>query len=116
MTSLIREQDVTILQLDASYSSLDEKALEHVGEVLLAEATYAEPPRLLLDLSLTQFIGSRFIELLVRAWKRVRTRGGSMALCGVQPLCAEVLQVARLDTLWTSYATRSEAVGALAGS
>ena len=116
MTSLIREQDVTILQLDASYSSLDEKALEHVGEVLLAEATYAEPPRLLLDLSLTQFIGSRFIELLVRAWKRVRTRGGTMALCGVQPLCAEVLQVARLDTLWTSYATRSEAVGALAGS
>jgi anti-anti-sigma factor len=116
MTSLIREQDVTVLQLDASYSSLDEKALEDLGEVLLAEAVYAEPPRLLLDLSRTRFIGSRFIELLVRAWKRVRTRGGSMALCGVQPLCDEVLRVARLDTLWTSYATQGEAIGALTAS
>jgi anti-anti-sigma factor len=116
MTSLIREQDVTVLQLDASYASLDEEALEDLGEALLAEAAYAEPPRLLLDLSRTQFIGSRFIELLVRAWKRVRTRGGSMALCGVQPLCAEVLRVARLDTLWTSYATRGEAIGAWTAS
>jgi anti-anti-sigma factor len=116
MTTLIREKDVTVFQLDASYASLDEKALEGLGEAILTEAAYAEPPRLLLDLSRTQFIGSRFIELLVRAWKRVRIRDGSMALCGVQPLCAEVLRVARLDTLWTSYATRSEAVGALAGS
>ena len=116
MTSLTREHDVTVLQLDASYASLDEKALEDLGEMLLAEAAYAEPPQLLLDLSGTQFIGSRFIELLVRAWKRVRTRGGSMALCGVQPLCAEVLGVARLDTLWTSYATRGEGIGALSAS
>ena len=116
MTSVIRERDVTILPLDAGYSSLDERALEGLGEALLSEAAYAEPPRLLLEFSRTQFIGSRFIELLVRAWKRIRSRDGSMALCGVQPLCAEVLRVARLDTLWTSYATRSEGLDALAGS
>jgi anti-anti-sigma factor len=116
MSDLIREQDVTILQLDASYASLDDVSLEKLGEVLLSEATYAEPPRLLLDLSRTQFIGSRFIELLVRAWKRLKMRGGSMALCGVQPFCAEVLRVARLDTLWTSYATRGEAIVALSTS
>lgn len=116
MTSVDRENDVTVLQLDANYASLDEKPLEELGEVLLSEATYAEPPRLLLDLSRTESIGSRFIELLVRAWKRVTMRGGAMVLCGVQPFCAEVLRVARLDTLWSSYSTRDEALAAVAGS
>jgi anti-anti-sigma factor len=113
MANVVQEQDVTVLQLDGSYASLDEKPLEELGEVLLTEATYAEPPWLLLDLSRTQFVGSRFIELLIRAWKRIRARDGSMALCGVQPLCAEVFQVSRLDTLWSSYATRDEGLTAL---
>ena len=115
MTSVVQEQDVTILELDVSYASLDEEPLEELGEVLLTEATYAEPARLLLDLSRTKFVGSRFIELLVRAWKRIRARDGSMVLCGVQPLCAEVLRVSRLDTLWPSYTTRSEGLSALTG-
>jgi anti-anti-sigma factor len=115
MTNAVQEQDVTVRELDASYASLDDKPLEDLGEVLLTEATDAEPPRLLLDLSRTQFIGSRFIELLVRAWKRIRALDGAMALCGVQPLCAEVFQVSRLDTLWSSYPTREEGLSALAG-
>jgi len=115
MVSVTREHDVTILQLDASYASLDDKPLEELGEVLLSEASFAVPPRLLLDMSPTLFIGSRFIELLVRAWKRIRTRDGSLALCGVQQLCGDVLRVSRLDTLWPEYPTRSEAVTAMAG-
>ena len=115
MVSLTREQNVTILQLDASYASLDDKALQELGEVLLSEASFAEPPHLLLDMSPTQFIGSRFIELLVRAWKRIRIRDGAMVLCGVQQLCDDVLRVSRLDTLWSEYPTRSEALAAIAG-
>ncbi len=111
----MQEKNVTVLVLDASYASLDDKPLEELGETLLTEATYAEPPRLLLDLSGTRSVGSRFIELLVRAWKRIRARDGAMALCGVQPLCAEVFAVSRLDTLWQMYPTRGDGLSAMVG-
>ncbi|MGQ9575494.1 MAG: STAS domain-containing protein [Thermoguttaceae bacterium] len=113
MARLTRQQDVTILELGTSYHSLDEKTLEHLGEILLSQASFAEPPRLVLDLSQTEFIGSRFVELLVRAWKRIKSRNGSMALCGVRPFCADVLRVSRLDTLWNIYPTQAEAVAGL---
>jgi anti-anti-sigma factor len=115
MTRVSREQDVTVIEFGPSYDSLDENALEQTGDLLLAEALGADPPRLLLDLSETSFIGSSFIELLVRAWKRLKDRGGTMALCGVQPFCKEVLQITRLDTLWEVFPDRPGAVDFLAG-
>jgi anti-anti-sigma factor len=113
MSRATRQHDVTIVEFGSSYDSLNDAALMETGGVLLGEAIHADPPRLLLDLSATGFIGSRFIELLVRAWKRVKERGGTMALCGVQPFCAEVLRTTRLDGLWESYPSREEGVAAL---
>jgi anti-anti-sigma factor len=116
MSHVTQSQGVTIIELGASYDSLDERSLEEFGEVLLAEATYADPPRLLLDLSSTAFIGSSFIELLVQAWKRLKHRRGDMALCAPQPFCAEVLRVARLDTIWPIHASRRDALAAMSRS
>jgi anti-anti-sigma factor len=113
MSRATRQDDVTIVEFGLSYDSLNDAALMETGGVLLGEAIHADPPRLLLDLSATAFIGSRFIELLVRAWKRVKERGGRMALCGIQPFCAEVLRTTRLDLLWESYPGREEGVAAL---
>lgn len=114
MVQLTRQRDVTVVELGANYDSLEEGALEELGDVLLTNATMVEPPLLVLDLSQTTVIGSRFIELLVRAWKRLSERGGGMALCGLQPFSKEVLHVTRLDTLWESYHERNAAVAALA--
>lgn len=113
MSHITQSQGVTIIELGTSYDSLDERSLEEFGEVLLAEATYADPPCLILDLSRTAFIGSSFIELLVQAWKRLKQRRGHMALCALQPFCAEVLRIARLDTIWPIYPSRSEALAAM---
>jgi len=103
-----------VIEFGPSYNSLDEDALEEIGGLLLTEAAHVEPPRLVLDLSQTTFFGSTFLELLVRAWKRLRERGGTMVFCGLHPFCAEVLEVTRLTTLWDVYPTRAEAVKALA--
>ncbi len=114
MGTLHREHDATILELQSDYASLDQVGLADFGGQLLSEATYAEPPYLILDLSQTQFIGSAFLELLVRAWKRVRQRGGAILLCGLQPLCRQVLETSRLYDLWPSFPTRDEALKAVA--
>jgi anti-anti-sigma factor len=83
------------------------------AERMLREAEQADPPCLLIDLSQTDYIGSRFVELLVRVWRRLKQRGGVLALCGVQPFCLEVLKVTRLDQVWALYPSRPAALDAL---
>lgn len=113
MVRVTQEQNVTVVIAGPSYTGLQYQALEEFGEVLLSEANQATPPRFVIDMSETSFIGSSFIELLVRAWKRIKNRHGTMALCAVHPLCREILRVARLDTIWPIYASRSEAVNSV---
>ena len=113
MSRVIRENDVTIIELDPSYDSLDDPALDGFREMLLSEAEHADPPRVVLDFAHTTFIGSSFIELMIRAWKRLQQRQGVLALCSVQPFCYEILQITRLNSVWTIYSTRSEAVAAM---
>ncbi len=110
MSRVIECQGITVIELGPQYDSLHERVLEEFGEVLLVEASHADPPRLVLDFSQTHLVGSRFIELLIQAWKRLRQRSGTMALCCVQPFCSEVLQTTRLDSIWPIYATRDEAI------
>jgi anti-anti-sigma factor len=110
MNRVIDQRGVTVIELGPRYESLDQAALMEFGGLLLSEATHAEPPRLVLDLRQTAYIGSSFIELLVRAWKRLKSRNGTMVLCGVQPFCAEVLETTRLDNLWPIHTTRGEAL------
>ncbi len=113
MYRLIQESGVTILTAGPSYTGLEEEALQEFGEVLLSEVSHATPPRFVIDMSETDFIGSSFIEILVRAWKRVKNRNGTMALCGLHPFCHEVLQISRLDTIWPICASRDQAMSAV---
>lgn len=116
MTAIHREQGVTVVELDANYNAFDEERLRSVDALLAEQAHAADPARLVLDMSGTEYIGSRFLEAMFHAWKRIRERDGRMAVCGVSPFCADVLRTTRLDTLWESFPTRGEAVEALAGS
>jgi anti-sigma B factor antagonist len=113
MNEVLHERRATIVELGDRYDSLDDSSLREFGELLLREAEQADPPCLLLDLSQTGYIGSRFVEVLVRVWRRLKQRGGVLALCGVQPFCLEVLKVTRLDQIWSVYPSRREAMDAL---
>lgn len=113
MVRVCRQQNVTVVEAEGNYPSLEVEKLEEMGRVLLGEATGADPPLLVLDLAATGFIGSSFIELMIRAMKRVRERGGAFALCQVQPFCLDVLQTARLDVVFPRYSTRDEAIAAM---
>jgi len=114
MVRVIQHDGVTIIELEQRYDSLDEETLERLSNALLGAAIGSSPPALLLDLSNTRFIGSRFIGLLVRAWKRVQDGEGRMGLCCVPPFCRDALIATRLyDTLWTAYETREEGIAGM---
>jgi anti-sigma B factor antagonist len=113
MVTLLPQPACTVIELGTSYDSLDLDALNDAGSLLLTQAASIAPPRLVLDMSQTDFIGSTFIDLLMRTWKRLAERHGVMVLCGLRPFCAEVLRAARLESLWPCYAAREEAIEAL---
>jgi len=106
---------VTVIHLGPEYESLDESLLDELRGAILDVAETADPPKVVLDLSHTKFFGSAFIEIMFRAWKRVDARGGTFALSGLTPYCAEIVEVTHLDRLWKIYPTRDEAVAALKG-
>jgi anti-anti-sigma factor len=114
MASIEKQQNVTVVSLDSEYDSLDEATIEAFAQELLNTAGSIDPPRMVLDFSNTTFLGSRFIEVVVRAWKRVCERKGEMALCNLDPFCAEVLDRTHLNRLWRFFPSREEAVAALA--
>jgi anti-sigma B factor antagonist len=113
MLHVTRENAVTIVALGPEYDSLDEATIGDLERTLLAAMAAADPPRMVLDLANTRFLGSRFIEVVVRAWKRLRDRRGELALCNLNPFCYDVLERTQLNRLWRVYPSRGEAVAAL---
>lgn len=107
------QDGVTVIHLGPEYENLDESRLDELRSSILDIAETATPPLVVLDLSHTKFFGSAFIEIMFRAWKRVDVRGGTFALSGLTPYCAEVVQVTHLDRLWSIYGDRDGAVAAL---
>ena len=114
MAQTSKINDITIVELDASYDSLEGQSLAQASAMLLELAQNCDPPIMMLDMSATRFIGSEFLELIFRVWRRLAGRQGQMVLCNVYPYCQEVLKITGLANLWPSYATRDEACAALA--
>jgi anti-anti-sigma factor len=113
MPQLSCQSNCTVIELGECYDSLDLDALNEVGHMLMMHARTADPPRLILDMSQTTLVGSAFIELLVRTWRELVGRDGTLALCGLQPFCAEIVRATRLESLWDCFPTRDGALEAM---
>ena len=112
----IVQDGVTIVVLGENYDNLNDEVLDNDSEFLLDTATSCDPPLLVLDMSNTKFFASEFLGRLFRVWQRLQKRDGQLAVCGASELCAEVLAVTRVDTIWTITSTREEAIQQLNGS
>lgn len=110
MTKVYQQEGVTVVEVDAEYDSLDVAKLNAFGDELLTAVAAADPPRVLIDMHRTTFIGSNFLGLLIRAWKRLRDRKGELALCQVNDVCTEVLRASKLDMIWQVFPDRDAAV------
>jgi anti-anti-sigma factor len=59
------------------------------------------------------YFGSSLLESQLRLWKSVERVHGQMALCNVSEIGREVLQISRLDRIWTIHASREAAIAAM---
>lgn len=110
MANLLTQEGITIVEVDSQYDSLDVAKLNEFGTQLLSAVAAANPPLVLLDMGRTTFIGSSFLGLLIRAWKRLRDRQGGLALCNVNKTCSEVLRASKLDMIWHIFPDRDAAL------
>ena len=66
-----------------------------------------------IDLEKSAYFGTSMLQVMTAIWKRVRARGGKMALCNVSDTGREILGVTRFDTLWPICSSREEALKAV---
>ncbi len=113
MTNIVQQEGVTILELGREYDALDETTFQQARDTVVRAADHAEPARLLVDMAQTVYISSSFMELLFRAWKRIRQREGRFAVCCPNAFCSEVLRVSRVDRLFPVLETRQAGLNEL---
>ena len=76
----------------------------------------ADGHALLIDFSAVSYISSIGLRALMVAIKQVKPQGGRMVLAALTPLVLEVFRISRFDMLFELFATRDEALAALAGT
>lgn len=110
---LERHGDVWVIIPAREIESLQWELVEPAAALITKPLSQAEAPLVIVDLSPVEFFGSVFLSLMVRLWKLVATKGGTMVLCGASERARELLRVTALDTLWAIYDTRQEAMEVL---
>jgi len=87
--------------------------IEEIGDGIVSRVRDKSRPRVVIDLTEMNYMGSAMVALLVRVWKAVDENGGKLAVCNVNHLVREVLDLAGLTQKWTVTDTREEAVSAV---
>ena len=81
---------------------------------VLAESIEAGRIRIIVDLTETTFLDSSALGVLIGVIKRLRARGGALAIVNVSEDIAKTFEVTGLDQIFTIVPTRDEAMQAIA--
>jgi anti-anti-sigma regulatory factor len=85
---------------DAEYSSLAEEKINRLANLLMYQVRHTKQPCLVLDLSRVQFIGARFIGVLVSVWDCLRKQDRRLVLQGLTPFCNNMVRKMGLDKVF----------------
>lgn len=107
-----RVQDALVIELPEQAGI---GSLELVNEMPRAlSAPKAEGVRhVLVDCTKLRFAGSVFLESLIQLHRRLEEQDGQMVLCGVHDELAEILHLAKFDTLWERFESVDDALRGL---
>jgi anti-sigma B factor antagonist len=108
-----RRGELTVITATEALERIEFGLEETVSELILKPLRRQVQPQIVVDLSRVGFFGSMFLALLIRCWKLVVSRGGSMVLSGVDERSRELLRVTSLDQVWPMYQSKREAIEAL---
>ena len=70
--------------------------------------------QVIIDLGEIPYFGSTVLEWMAQLWKRIKSKGGRLAVVRPSEIGREVLTAARLERLWGIFETRDQAITWLA--
>jgi anti-sigma B factor antagonist len=108
-----RRGGVTVISATPALETIAMGLEQQAADLIFNRISTIEEPLILFDLSQVDYFGSVFLAVLLRCWKMVMAKGGTMALSGVSARARELLHLTSLDFVWPIYADRREAVEAL---
>lgn len=108
-----RRGELTVISGTEQLEHIEFGLEEAVSELILKPLQSQQQPQVVIDLSRVEFFGSVFLALLIRCWKMVMARGGTMVLSGIDSRTRELLRVTSLDIVWPIYDSKREAIEAL---
>ena len=79
----------------------------------LAKTIEAGKTRIVVDLTDAAFMDSTALGVLIGALKRLRVRGGALAVASEQPTILRILELTGMDQVLDLYATAGEALAGL---
>jgi anti-sigma B factor antagonist len=79
----------------------------------LTEAVEAGDYRVVIDLTDVSFLDSTALGVLIGAVKRLRSRGGALAIVNTETSIAKTFEITGLDQIFTIVPSRHEALSAL---
>ena len=108
-----RRGDLTVISATPALESIAMGLEEQAADLIFEPLRRDREPLLVFDLSQVDYFGSVFLGIMLRCWKLVQAKGGTMALAGVSSRAKELLHITSLDFVWPIYSSRREAVEAL---
>jgi anti-anti-sigma factor len=110
-----RHGDVHVVSPSQALERMDAALVGDAATLMLEPLLRNESPQVVVDLQELASFGTPFLAMLIRCWKRISERGGTMVISNASPEVLQLFKITRFDTLWPLYETRGEAVNALMG-
>lgn len=100
-------KNVVVLKVNLVRATL--KEAEEFKNQLLEEINLGNK-KIVVDLSICEFIDSTFLGSLVVALKKVTSDGGDLRLVGFKPAVSSMFELTRMYRVFESFETKEEAV------
>ncbi len=105
--------DVHVVRPSPILEHMDSGLVADASTVILEPLLRGDSPQVVIDLSELPSFGTPFLAMMIRCWKRISERGGTLVVASVSPDVRQLLKITRFDTLWPLYESRGEAINAL---
>ncbi len=105
-----RQGDALVVSPLFTFASFTEADIVDEWQEVQKQLDAPSISHVVVDLGQIPYFGSTVLEWMVQMWKRVKGKGGKLAICNVSPIGREVLSAARFDMLWGVRTSREEAL------
>ncbi len=102
------DRNLVIVTILPQMISIPWADIEQVGTQVTTQVQALTAPKVVVDLTPLDYMGSAQVALIVRIFKIVKDNRGTMVVVNQHPIVQEVLTLAGLNKLWTIVRTRDE--------